>query len=101
MGMLIAILIRPSSLIENYLTILLISIPTIFFILLIIKKPELLLIDNYFLKTHNKHYNIDHKYNEEKVNKQKEIDKLLDKISRKGIESLSSKEKQKLDEYSK
>lgn len=48
-----------------------------------------------------KYYNIDHKFNEEKMNKQKELDKLLDKISRKGIDSLSSKEKQKLEEFSK
>lgn len=100
-GMLIAIVIRPNTLAENYLPILVIAIPTISFILLIVRKPQILLLDNYFLKTHNKTYNIDDKFNEEKIGKQKDLDKLLDKISKKGIESLSSKEKQKLAELSK
>jgi len=33
--------------------------------------------------------------------KQQEIDRLLDKISAKGINSLSKKERQKLDDYAK
>ncbi len=100
-GMLLAIILQPISLKENYLTIFVITVPTIVFIYLIITKPQFLLIDNYFFKTHKKYYNIDHKYNEAKVNKQKELDKLLDKISRKGIDNLSQKEKKKLEEYSK
>jgi membrane associated rhomboid family serine protease len=100
-GMLTAIIIRPNSLTENYLPILLIALPTTSFIFLIIRKPETLLIDNYFFKTHSTHQNIDHKFNEKKLNKQKELDKLLDKISRNGMESLSDKEKRKLDEFSK
>jgi hypothetical protein len=100
-GMLIALAIRPTSLIENYLPILVITVPTLIFIILIIRKPHVLLVDNYFFKKHDKYYNIEHKYNEEKTNKQKELDKLLDKISRKGVNSLSNKEKNKLDELSK
>lgn len=100
-GMLLAIIIQPTALTENYLTILIIAVPTLVFIYLIITRPQLLLVDNFFFRTHKKYYNVDHKYIEAKVNKQKELDKLLDKISRKGIDSLSKKEKAKLEEYSK
>lgn len=100
-GMLLAIIIQPTALNENYLTILIIAVPTLIFIYLIITRPQLLLVDNFFFRTHKRYYNVDHKYNEVKANKQKELDKLLDKISRKGIDSLSKKEKAKLEEYSK
>jgi len=43
---------------------------------------------------------IDHKYNEERALKQKEIDRILDKINRRGINSLTKKEKELLDSFS-
>lgn len=100
-GMTVALIIQPSAFLENYLTILIISIPSIAFIYLIITKPHILLIDNFYYKTHKNYYSIDHKYNEEKNNNQKEIDKILDKISQKGMDSLSKKEREKLNHYSK
>lgn len=100
-GMLLAIILQPTALTENYLPILLIAVPTSVFIYLILTRPQLLLIDNLFSRTHTRNYTVDHKYNEAKANKQIELDKLLDKISSKGINSLSKKEKAKLDEYSK
>ncbi|MGH2666385.1 rhomboid family intramembrane serine protease [Flavobacterium sp.] len=100
-GMLIAIAINPNAIVVNYLSILIIFIPTLIFVVLIVKKPHILLVDNFYFKTHKKHYNIDHKYNEQKANEKKEIDKILDKISSKGIDRLTKKEKEKLDEYSK
>lgn len=99
-GMMIAIILYPTSLIENYFPILIVFIPSIIFIYIIITKPYILYIDNYFFKTHKKYYSIEDKYNDQKVNQQKEIDRLLDKISKKGIKSLSKNEKQKLEEYS-
>ena len=99
--MIFVIIIQPNILLNNLLPILLVTIPTIIFIYLIITKPEILLVDNLFFKSHKKYYNIDHKYNEEKINKQNEIDLILEKISKKGIDSLSKKEKIKLDEFSK
>jgi membrane associated rhomboid family serine protease len=99
-GMLIAVILFPHSLTENYVPIAIVLIPCIIFIYIIITKPYILYIDNYFFKTHKKYYSIDHQHNEQKVNQQKEIDKLLDKISKKGIKSLSKNEKQKLEEYS-
>ena len=100
-GMAVALMMVPSAFLENYLTILIIAVPAIAFIYLIITRPHILLIDNFYFKTHNNYYSIDHKYNEEKNNNQKEIDRILDKISRKGINSLSKSEREKLNEYSK
>lgn len=99
-GMMIAIILYPTSLIENYFPILIVFIPSIIFIYIIITKPYILYIDNYFFKTHKKYHSIEDKYNDQKVNQQKEIDRLLDKISKKGIKSLSKNEKQTLEEYS-
>jgi membrane associated rhomboid family serine protease len=99
-GMLVALLMQPSAFTENTLTILIISVPAILFICLIVLKPHLLLVDNFFYNAHHHYYDVDHKYNFNKASKQAEIDKILDKISRSGINSLNKKEKQVLDEYS-
>jgi len=99
-GMTVALLLEPVAFIDNYLTILIIAVPTIAFIYLIITRPQILLVDNFYFKTHKDHYSVDHKYNEEKVSQQKEIDRILDKISKKGIESLSAKEKETLKQFS-
>jgi hypothetical protein len=100
-GMLVAICLRPAALLENYITILIIAVPTLVFIYLIITRPHILMIDNLFFNTHTNHYSIDHKYNESQSNKQQEIDKILDKISKRGINSLSQKEKKMLKDFSK
>jgi len=99
-GMAVALIMQPSALIENYLTILLIAVPSIAFIYLIITRPHILLIDNFYFKTHQKYYTIDEKYNVEKNNRQQEIDRILEKINKKGMNSLSKEEKEKLEEYS-
>jgi membrane associated rhomboid family serine protease len=100
-GMAIAILFHPSAILYNYIPILIIAVPTLVFIYLIITRPHVLLIDNLFFKTHSDHYSIDHKYNESKSMRQQEIDKILDKISKRGINSLSQREKQMLKDFSK
>jgi len=98
-GMLIAIILYPSSLADNLLPILLIFVPAAVFIYIIITRPGFLLIDNYFFKNHN-FYSVDHKYNYEKRQQQNELDDLLDKINKRGYNSLSSKEKERLKELS-
>jgi hypothetical protein len=57
--------------------------------------------DNISFKKKNPPFTFEQKYNTEKLNKQKELDKLLDKISKKGINKLSKKEKQRLKDLSK
>ncbi len=100
LGVIVAIFMQPFILQENYVVISIILIPIFVFLYLIITKPHVLLIDSFFIKNHTYYYDIDHKYNEEKFNKQKEIDRILDKINKKGLSSLTNKEKQKLDELS-
>jgi membrane associated rhomboid family serine protease len=100
-GMAVALLMEPYAFIQNYVTILVIAVPSIIFIYLIITRPHILLIQNLFYNTHKDHYSIDHSYNESKFNQQKEVDKILDKISKRGINSLSPKERQILEDYSK
>lgn len=99
-GMTVALLKQPLAFTNNYLTIIIIAVPAIAFIYLIIKSPHILFVDNFYFKTHKNYYSVDHKYNEEKNNHQKEIDRILDKINKKGMHSLSSKEKIKLKQYS-
>ncbi len=48
-----------------------------------------------------KHYEtVDDKFNDKKAQSQKEIDRILDKINKKGMHSLSEKERRALDEFS-
>jgi len=99
-GMLVAAIMHPDAFAENYITILAIAIPCLFFIYMIITRPGFLLIDNPFFNKHNKNYSLDQRYNMDKLDKQKEVDRILDKINRSGMKSLTAKEKQVLDEYS-
>lgn len=99
-GMAVALLLVPSALADNYITILIIAVPTIAFIYLLITKPQILFVDALFNKTPLNQYSIDHKYNADTTKNQKEIDKILDKISLKGMDSLSKNEKDKLKKYS-
>jgi membrane associated rhomboid family serine protease len=100
-GVIIAIIMQPSALMNNTWAIIIITVPSVFFIYMIITRPHILLIDNYFFKKHSDAITVDHKYNIEKVNRQKEVDRILEKIHKRGIDSLTKKEKQMLDEYSK
>lgn len=99
-GMLIAIIMFPSSVANNLLPILIIFIPAAVFIYFIITNPAFLLVDNYFYNKHHR-YTIDQEYNIKKKHKQEELDELLDKINKRGINSLSQKEKERLKELSK
>ena len=91
----------PAALRENYFTILVITIPCIVFIYIILTRPYVLLVDNNFFRTQKRYYSIDQKYNAEKVDKEKEVDRILEKISKKGMKSLTPKEKQILENHSK
>lgn len=99
-GMAVALLLVPAAFQENYITILIITVPAIAFIYFIIKKPHTLLIDSFHAKAQQHYYSIDHKYNIERSINQKEIDRILDKISRSGMDSLNRSEKEALKKYS-
>ncbi len=99
-GMVIAVVLEPVAFANNYLAILLMTVPVIVCIYLIIAKPRALLIDNHYHESHSTYFDIDDEYNEVRANKQHELDRLLDKIGKSGIDSLSKKERQRLDELS-
>ncbi len=48
----------------------------------------------------DKNYTIDDRYNSKKLERQKEIDYLLSKMGKNGIEDLSKKDRKRLDELS-
>lgn len=100
-GVLIALIMEPAAIRYNTLTVSVILIPAICFIAFVLLKPQALLIDSLFFKNHDEYLSIDHRYNLEKAKQQKEIDAILDKISAKGMNSLSDAEKKKLEMYSK
>ena len=100
-GMALALVINPMALAENYGKILIVLLPAAAFLYLIITRPHVLLIDNLFYKTHQHYYSIDHQYNVEKHDQQQEIDRILDKINRRGMRSLNKRERDTLKAYSK
>ncbi|HVU58818.1 MAG TPA: rhomboid family intramembrane serine protease [Puia sp.] len=100
-GMILALIMHPSALSENFGKIMLILVPTVIFIYFIITRPQILFVDNLFYKNHHDFYNIDHRYNAERSDQQQEVDRILDKISRRGMSSLSRQEKDTLKDYSK
>lgn len=100
-GMLLAILYMPQIVMVNYVAILSAGIPLLLFIMLIIFKPEILILGFNALRKPPQSLTIDQRYNEQKMQKKQTLDELLDKISRKGVKSLSEKEKILLEEYSK
>ena len=99
-GLLTAVALRPDTLQENYWIILLIALPTIAFIAYLIRRPEVLLMDNIFSKKQG-FETFEDKFNATKLTNAQEIDKILDKIRDKGVDSLTPKEKDTLDKYSK
>lgn len=58
-------------------------------------------IKDKFFPDDQKNYTIDDKFNSDKREREKEIDRLLSKIGKNGIEDLSAKDRKRLDELSK
>jgi len=94
-GLMIAVFFFPQSITENPLPIFLILIPSVVFIMLIIFKPNLLMFNNSIARA-DKKPSVEENYLTQQIAKRKEIDALLDKISKNGIDSLSKKEKARL-----
>lgn len=93
-GLLLAALLRPDALAAHRITFVILFAPTLIFLLLIWWKPEIMLIDGYakYLGRRFKE-----KGKETPISsREKEIDRILDKISSSGYESLTRKEKQLL-----
>ena len=99
-GVLLALAFYPKAFAENYIPILATVIPIGIFIYLIVKSPHMLLVDNFFFKKHQK-YTIDQEYNLSRRKKEMQLDEILDKIQKKGMQSLTREEMKRLKEFSK
>jgi membrane associated rhomboid family serine protease len=94
-GMLVTIGLRPMLLEGHLSTILLLLIPSVFFIFWLIRKPETMLVENLFAQKQG-FQTMEDRYNTRRATHEKEVDRILEKISKRGIESLTAKEKEVL-----
>lgn len=99
-GMLTAIIMEPSVLTINIVPIMITLVLTGVFIFFIILHPHSLFIDNHYFK-HHPQYTVDDRYNIEQRSRQEEVDRILEKIHKKGINSLTREEKRTLEAFSK
>jgi len=102
-GVLATLVIEPSVIWDNWWIILAILVPTTAFLVLIVRNPSVLMIDNYWGETVNTFSEQTgfSKRQKSRAEKEAELDNLLEKIRTKGINSLSKKERQRLDELRK
>ncbi len=94
-GILLAMGLAPDLAFNNTWIIALTVIPIGIFILLIIRDPAILMIENYWGDSAGKIVQM----TKPRPSNVKTIDDILDKINKKGIDSLTKKEKQLLDDF--
>lgn len=99
-GLVMAFFIMPEIAFKNWLIILAMFVPIIYFLYDVFKNNKGI---NPFIKSQANHSNrsIDDLYNYNRTKKIREFNELLDKVNSKGIESLSTFEKERLDRLSK
>jgi membrane associated rhomboid family serine protease len=95
-GILISLMVKPSIMQAHPLIIASFLLPFTLFLILVVKRPEFLLIDNYF-SYKVKQYKLEQGQD---LTHEEELDALLDKINKKGMDSLSKFEKKRLEELS-
>ncbi|NML36908.1 rhomboid family intramembrane serine protease [Chitinophaga sp. G-6-1-13] len=96
-GLVFAVCIEPQAVKQHYLPILAILLPCLLFMYLLVRKPHIVLTGN--TPGPQRFLNVEDRYNQQKAIQQQEIDAILEKIHRQGINSLSAEEKQKLQNY--
>lgn len=102
-GMLITVILYPIILQMNLWVFALLFIPSVLFIILIVRKPEVLMISNYFGKEFNKvrdRVRYEQMKADEVPDPEDELNRILEKIGKKGMESLTAYEIQFLNEHS-
>jgi membrane associated rhomboid family serine protease len=95
-GMLATIALQPTLLQTSLPIIMLLLIPSVFFIILLIRKPKTVLMGNFFFQKQG-FQTMEDRYNARRAEHRKEVDRILEKISKKGIDSLTAKEKEVLE----
>lgn len=98
-GLLVVVGLQPELLRSNHMAIGAMLLPALGFFYLLVKKPEALVLGNFFTAAPG-YQSLDDKYQARLQQQQVELDRLLDKISRQGLESLNPREKKQLEELS-
>jgi membrane associated rhomboid family serine protease len=92
-GMLTLLIMRPYLFQEHFITIAVLVLPAVFFIFMIVRNPAFITIDSVLGKGKG-FTTVEDRYNADKAKKQQEIDRILDKIAKKGIDSLTARERE-------
>lgn len=101
-GILAAIAIKPQIIIEQPLIVALFLLPFLFFMWVVLKHPEYMMIENYFSKQQQTRKEDRQRVQrrERAMNAETELNMLLEKVNSEGIDSLTPAERQRLDELS-
>ena len=100
-GVLLTLAIQPALVFESPWLIAGILVPTTLFLYLIVRNPAILMIDSYWGETLRSARDFPSNLRKSNtISKEEELNKLLDKIRTKGIDSLSSTERKRLEELS-
>ncbi|GAA4319565.1 rhomboid family intramembrane serine protease [Flaviaesturariibacter amylovorans] len=101
-GMMIGLLLQPQALTANWIYITAVTVPALVFLYIAARKPQLLHVDLFPSSGRQpaRVLNLEDRYNSDKKIRQEEIDRILDKIHRKGMGGLTARERQLLKEYS-
>lgn len=98
-GLLVALALNPMIIAYNWLPIILIVVPTVLFLFFYILMPN-----KFGVFTRSKGYHpyktIDDEYHDKVKNREKELNRILDKIKNRGESSLTETEKKFLEDYS-
>ncbi|HET9503880.1 MAG TPA: rhomboid family intramembrane serine protease [Hymenobacter sp.] len=98
-GLLTVVAMRPELLRTNYVALAAILVPALGFFYLLFKKPEGLILGNFF-SSEPAYQTVDDRYKIQQKRREDDLDYLLDKINKKGLDSLSDREKQQLERLS-
>lgn len=104
-GMFMAIYYMPEMIFKNTLPIVLVTIPSVVYLVLLILGIDITRTNSLKIQLPSRaqkpeYYDVEDYYREKKKNKEDELNRILEKVSKKGIDSLSDDEKRKLDELS-
>ncbi len=95
-GLLTTIAFYPEVIATNGIVIALMVVPAIVFLIIILKRPGWLYIQGFSFRVKN-HRNVDDRYQDERYENQQKVDKILEKIHAKGIDSLTKREREILE----
>lgn len=98
-GLVTVVAMRPELLRTNYVALAAILVPALGFFYLLFRKPEGLILGNFF-SSEPAYQTVDDRYKIQQKQREDDLDYLLDKINQKGIEGLNEREKKQLEKLS-